>query len=160
MLHRIAVLTLMCLASALVLSPAARGAGPETFKIDASEFSEDESDFASDACGFPVEAAVRGHIVVSIFPDDARPIREIDRYNIRTTYANPVTGDTYRLVDAGPDLFKNGTVAVIGRSITGSGVIGRVVFDAETGEILFEAGHRVNDGDGAYIDAVCDALAA
>lgn len=160
MLHRIAVLTLMCLASALVLSPAAWGAGPETFKIDASEFSEDESDFASDACGFPVEAAVRGHIVVSIFPDDARPIREIARFSIRITYTNPATGDTYRLVDAGPDLLKNGTVAVIGRSLTGSGVIGRVVFDAETGEILFEAGHRVNDGDGAYIDAVCDALAA
>jgi hypothetical protein len=160
MLHRIAVLTLMCLAAALVLSPAASGAGPETFKIDASAFSESESDFASDACRFPVEAAVRGHIVVSIFPDDARPIREIDRYSIRTRYTNPATEDTYRLVDAGPDLFKNGTVAVIGRSITGSGVIGRVVFDTETGEILFEAGHRVNVGDGAYVDAVCDALAA
>jgi len=160
MIHRVAVLTLIGLASVVVLSPGAWGAGPETFTIDASQFSEDESDFASDACGFPVEAAVRGHIVVSIFPEDARPIREIARFSLRTTYANPATGDTYRLVDAGPDLFKNGTVAVIGRSITGSGVIGRVVFDAETGEILFEAGHRVNDGDGAYIDAVCDALAS
>lgn len=158
MFHRVVVLTLIGLASVVVLSPGAWGAGPETFKIDAAQFSGGESDFASDACGFPVKAAVRGHIVVSIFPEDVRPIREIDRYSIRTTYANPATGDTYRLVDAGPDLFKNGTVAVIGRSITGSGVIGRVVFDADTGEILFEAGHRVNDGDGAYIDAVCDAL--
>lgn len=160
MVNRIAVLTLICLASMVVLPQVASGVGPETFRIDASEFSEDESDFASDACGFTVEAAVRGHIIVSIFPDDARPIRDIARFSLRVTYSNPATGDTYRLVDAGPDLSKNGTVAVIGRSITGSGVIGRVVFDAETGEILFEAGHRVNAGDGAYIDAVCDALAA
>jgi hypothetical protein len=160
MLQRLAALMLVCCVSTIVLSHAAWGAGPETFRIDASEISEDESDFASDACGFTVEANLRGHIVVSVFPDDARPIREIARFSIRATYKNPATGETYRLVDAGPDLFKNGTVAVTGRSITGSGVIGRVIFDTETGDILFEAGHRVNEGDGAYIDAVCEALAA
>jgi hypothetical protein len=159
MLRRVAVLTLMSLASTLVLSQAAWAAGPDTFTIDASEFSEDEADFASDACGFPVDASVRGHIVVSVFPDDARPIREIDRFSFRITYRNPATGESYRLVDAGPDVYKNGTVAVIGRSLTGSGVIGRVVFDAETDDILFEAGRRVNEGDGAYIGAVCEALA-
>ena len=160
MLQRLVALTLVCLASMVVLAHAAWGAGPETFKIDVSEFSQDESSHASDVCGFTVEAAIRGHIIVSVFPDDARPIREIARFNLRTTYRNPATGESYRLVDAGPDLTKNGTVAVIGRSTTGSGVIGRVVYDAETGEILFEAGHRVNEGDGAYLGAVCEALAA
>jgi hypothetical protein len=160
MLRRIAALTLMSVASTVVLGHAAWAAGPDTFTIDAAEFSEVEADFASDACGFTVDASVRGHIVVSVFPDDARPIREIARFSMRITYRNPATGESYRLVDAGPDLSKNGTVAVIGRSITGSGVIGRVVFDAETDDILFEAGHRMNEGDGAYISAVCEALAA
>jgi hypothetical protein len=135
-------------------------AQPETTKVDLSIFSEDESEFASEACGFPIEAEVRGHIITTIFPEGPNPHVAIERFNIRILYTNPETGETFRLVDAGPDIVSEDTVATIGRSITGSGVIGRVVFDLETGDILFEAGRRVNAGDGAYITAVCEALAS
>jgi hypothetical protein len=129
-------------------------------KVDLSVFSEEEAQFASQACGFPIEAVVRGHVITTIFSEGPNPHVAIDRFNIRITYTNPETGETFTLTDAGPDIESEDTVAVIGHSITGSGVIGRVVFDLETGEILFEAGRRVNAGDGAYITAVCEALAS
>lgn len=144
----------------LAVGAPASAVKPETFKIDVSEFGPFESAFATEACGFPVEADIRGHIIVTLFADGPSPIVELDRFNIRITYTNPATGETFRLVDAGPDIYRDGTVTITGRSITGSGVIGRVVFDLDTFEILFEAGNRVNEGFGNYIFAVCEALDA
>lgn len=137
----------------------AAGAPPEMERIDLSVFTEDETAFASEACGFPVEADLSGHVITTVFSSTSSPVLAIDRFNLRITYTNASTGETAFVVDAGPDIRQRTTIAVIGRSTTGSGVIGRVVFDADTDEILFEAGHRDNAGAGAYIDAVCDALA-
>ena len=142
------------------LAGIAHAGKPETTKVDLSIFSEAESEFASEACGFPIDAEVRGHVITTIFAEGPSPHIAINRFNIRITYTNLETGETFGLVDAGPDIEGDDIVAVVGRSITGSGVIGRVVFDLETGEILFEAGRRVNAGFGAYIDGVCEALAS
>jgi hypothetical protein len=150
---RLAVLSVVCL-TVLGFTGAAEAGKPETFKIDLSEFSDIESEFASEACGFPIQATVRGQVVITIFSDGPSPIVELDRFSSRVRYTNPATGETYSLVDAGPDIYRDGTVAITGRSVTGSGVIGRVVFDLQTEEILFEAGNRLNEGFGAYILAV------
>lgn len=153
---------LVILGSALILlllAGIAYSAKPETTKVDLSVFSQEEAEFASEACGFPIEAVVRGHVITTIFSEGPNPHVAIHRFNARVLYTNLDTGETYRLTDAGPDIEGDDTVTVIGRSITGSGVIGRVVFDLETGEILFEAGHRVHAGGDEYITAVCEALA-
>ena len=142
----------------LMLAGVAYSAKPETTKFDLSVISEDESEFASEACGFPIEAVVRGHIITTIFSEGPNPHVAIHRFNARVLYTNLDTGETYRLIDAGPDIESDDTIAVIGRSITGSGVIGRVVFDLETDEILFEAGNRVHAAGEEYITAVCEAL--
>jgi len=144
----------------LLLAGVAYSAKPETSKFDLSVISEDESEFASEACGLPIEAVARGHIITTIFSEGPNPHVAINRFNARVLYTNLDTGETYRLTDAGPDIEGDDTIAVIGRSITGSGVIGRVVFDLETGEILFEAGHRVHAGGDEYITAICEALAS
>lgn len=149
-----------CAVMLLLLTGVAYGAKPETSRVDLSVFSQDEAEFASEACGFPIDAVVRGHIITTIFSEGPNPHVAINRFNIRISYTNPETGETFRLADAGPDIEGDDTVAIIGRATTGSGVIGRVVFDLETGEILFETGHRDNAGDGAYITAVCEALAS
>jgi hypothetical protein len=154
---------LVILGSALILllpTGVAYSAKPETTRVDLSVISEDESQFASQACAFPIEAVVRGHVITTIFSEGPNPHVAINRFNIRISYTNPETGETFRITDAGPDIEGDDTVAIIGRSITGSGVIGRVVFDLETGEILFEAGRRLTAGGGAYITAVCEALAS
>ena len=154
---------LVILGSALILlllAGIAYSAKPETTKVDLSVISEEEAEFASEACGFPIEAVVRGHVITTIFSEGPNPHVAIHRFNARVLYTNLDTGETYRLTDAGPDIQGDDTVTVIGRSITGSGVIGRVVFDLETGEILFEAGHRVHAEGEEYITAVCEALAS
>ena len=143
-----------------MLAGVAYSAKPETSKFDLSAISEDESEFASEVCGFPIEAVARGHIITTIFSEGPNAHVAINRYNARVLYTNLVTGETYRLTDAGPDIESDDTIALIGRSITGSGVIGRVVFDLETGDILFEAGKRVHASGDEYITAICEALAS
>jgi hypothetical protein len=62
------------------------------------------------------------------------------------TFTNSA-GETFRLTDVGPDRVyfdgENLVVAVMGR-IASENFIGRLVFNAETGEVVFAAG-RNND---------------
>jgi len=144
---------------ALALLSSAAAARPEifTFSFDDPAIEANEAAFVSGICGFPVTVDLEGKVVVHVFAD-GRTL-EIDNYNIRGLYTNPANGETWKLVDAGPDIFfvRDGKVfvAVTGRSLTGSGVIGHVVIDLDTGAAVFTAG---NDR-GFYVDAICSALA-
>lgn len=160
-MHRLVlVLGAVGLVSLLGALSEAEAVAPERFTVDLAQFSGDESAFASRACGFAIDASLEGHVIVSIFTNGKKPMLEIDRFNIRIRYTNRATGETSFVVDAGPDIISSTSIAIIGRSVTGSGVIGRVVLDPKTSEIFFEAGRRLNDGDGDYISAVCADLAA
>jgi hypothetical protein len=136
-------------------------AGPPTRQIislDDPAIDVDESAWATDLCGFPVEADVSGHIQELAY-DGTGHVLGLDVYAIRATYRNPDTGATFRYRDIGPDrLFvKDGRVyvAVTGRS-SGSGVIGVVVIDIETGDVVHVAGNEVGD----FYDGMCETLAA
>ena len=113
--------------------------------------------WASGLCGFPVEADVAGRIQ-TIVQDGTGHILQLDVYGIRATYRNPENGRQFQYRDIGPDrLFvKDGRVyvAVTGRS-SGSGVIGVVVIDIETNEIVHEAGNDVGD----FYAGMCETLA-
>jgi hypothetical protein len=147
------------LASVLAFAATAAAAPPEVFQIsfDDPAVEAEEAAFVSGICGFPITVDLDGKVVVHVF--DGGQTLEIDSFNIRGTYTNPANGKTYKLIDSGPDIafVRDGKafVAVTGRSLTGSGVIGRVVFDLETGEAVFTAG---NDR-GFYVDVICSALA-
>ncbi len=70
---------------------------------------------------------------------------------------------TYRTHDVGPDIeyIRNGVhyIAAVGRSITGSGVIGRTVINLDTGEVDWN-GRLVGDEVlGDFTVPICRALA-
>jgi hypothetical protein len=158
---RLRVLALIASAVALLgAAPAALAAGPEHWvdSLNDPQFDIDETAWASDWCGFEVDAQVSGHIRGHEFAADGRSVVALIVYGIRVVYTNVETGATVRLRDIGPDRFfvKDGRqyVAVTGRSSNGTGVIGLVIFDLETDEIVHESG---ND-QGVFNDWFCDAI--
>jgi hypothetical protein len=152
--------TLASLAVVLAAAPAALAGPParEVISLNDPAIDVDESAWASDLCGFPVDADVSGHIQV-IAHDGTGHVLGLDVYGIRATYRNPDTGATFHYRDIGPDrvFVKDGRVyvAVTGRS-SGSGVIGVVVIDVEADEVVHVAGNDVGD----FYDGMCETLAA
>jgi hypothetical protein len=123
-----------------------------------------EAEIASDltaACRAPIAADLSGKVEIIILDKSKQAgAIEINAYETRATFTNTATGATATLVDAGPDLVKydaktgHVVVAITGRSITGSGVVGRVVVDLDTGEVLSVSG--LTKGD--YIENLCSEL--
>jgi hypothetical protein len=157
---RLVRLTLAVCALLALAVGTARAAAPTTMVIDLNDpaIDADESAFASDVCDFPIVADVSGHIRLVTF-DGGGSVQNLNLYNVLATYTNPETGATYRLRDIGPDRFyvKRGVlyVAVTGRSETGSGVIGVVKINLDTGEVVHSAGK----GIGFFYDRLCAAVA-
>ena len=158
----IRVLALLALViAALAAAPVVAAAGPtkEVISLNDPALDAAESADLTATCGFPVIADNAGHVILIAFPGGNRSMQEIDVYGIRATYTNPQTGTMVRLVDVGPDRFYlRGDalyLAVTGRSLTGSGVIGQVVIDLGTGETVKAVGNDV----GLFQEQVCDALA-
>ena len=131
-----------------------------SWTLDDPQIDIDESAWASDVCGFAVEAEVAGQWTFVVYPDGARHRVEIDHFVTRVTYTNVETGRVVRLRDIGPDRWslRDGvlTVAVTGRAVTSQGIIGQIVFDIETGDVIFQAGRDV----GLFNDSLCERLAA
>src|SRR6187402_2442118 len=135
----------VALALLLTLVPGALagGQGPtrEVLDLNDPQVDIDESAWASEQCGFEIDARVSGHWTFLVFPDGRRTV-EIDSYHTLVTYTNVETGATLRLRDIGPDRFyiKDGVayVGVTGRSTTGSGVIGLVVINLDTGDVVLQ----------------------
>jgi hypothetical protein len=150
---------------AVLLSGLAAGslfaAKPTKFVIDISdpEFIAGGEEQLSEDCGFAIDLEASGHIIVHQFDGHARLI-EIDNYRMFQTLS--ANGKTVVVrPDAGPDIVwvgRDGAVylAITGRPITGSGVIGRTVINLDTGELVSSNGNDVGD----FIAALCTALAA
>jgi hypothetical protein len=151
---------LASLALMLGAAPAVLAAGPThaTDNLNDPQIDIEESAWATGWCGFAVDADIAGHRSSTEFSGDGRSVVALYHYAIRVTYTNVETGAVIRLRDVGPDRFfvKDGRdyVAVTGRATTGSGVIGIVIIDLETGEIVHQAGNDV----GQFNDQFCDAI--
>lgn len=112
-------------------------------------------------CGVPVSVDGTGKVVSKVFTDrDGQITRAQDNYSQRFVVTNTLTGATSVIRDTGPDrvLFEGGqpvTLQQIGRSTTGSGTIGRTVFDIRHGQMreLSRAGRP-------FVDFVANACAA
>lgn len=157
--------TLRLAAAALIslaLATPAMAAKPhrEVISLDDPEAEAFYGALLSDACGVPVEADFEGTVTVHVFSDRHGNFkREIDKYWIRDRFTNTDTGATVLLRDVGPDIYWIGRdgatyIALTGRSLTGSGVIGRTVFNVDTGELISESGKVV----GSIVDQVCPHL--
>jgi hypothetical protein len=141
----------------LLATSAVLAAGPtrEVADLNDPALDVDESAFATDFCGFPVDADVSGHIGFLYFPGEgAQSVQELHLYAVRIAYTNPATGITVQATDVGPDRFyvKKGHlyIAITGRSFN----IGVFIIDLETDEVVHQAG-KAND----FYDTLCAELA-
>jgi len=147
----------------LLVAGTAVGAPPtkETFDMDDPDAEAYWSSVLTEECGFEVVADFEGRVTVHQFERPTqRGVLAIDKYWIRDYFTRVSTGRTVLLRDVGPDLWsinREGELllALTGRSLTGSGVIGRVVVNLDTGEVEHMAGRSV----GSLAEQVCPALA-
>jgi len=119
------------------------------------------ADFAA-LCGVDVTAEAEGWIKIIPLATAGKGRRqplELNIYHLSKLILTSDHGTFTSPLDVGPDVIyvEDGVVkvAITGRSTTGSGVIGRVVINTETGEIEHEAGRRVYDD---FVGAVCAVL--
>ncbi len=150
----------VALTAMLAFAGPAAGAKPSRVVIDLDDpaIEAEEAALVSEACGTEIDVDLSGRIIILVLDKPDTGVVELNVFHIEATFTNPKTGATFSLLDVGPDVYfvRDGKlfVAITGRSLTGSGVIGRVVVDVETGEVVFEAGQPVGD----YPEIVCEAL--
>ena len=146
----------------LALAAPALAAKPEKLVISLDDpiAEENWSLMMTEQCGAPIEADFAGTLTVHILTNRHGVFkREIDKYWARDRFTNVETGASVVLKDVGPDMFffrKDGALymAIIGRSLTGSGVIGRTLINLDTGEVVRQSGKVV----GSVADQVCPLL--
>ena len=146
---------------ALLATPSMAAEPQKPFILDLNDptLDAEESAFWSDACGFPVTAELSGHI---IFHNPKRgAVSALAVYHIGITLTSQTT--TVRVHDVGPDLLytRNGVEysAAVGRSITGSGVIGRAEMNVATGEVEWHGRLVGDEVFGDFTAPTCRALA-
>lgn len=151
-MHRVLLTTAAVTAVSLLIVAAAFAAKPtrEVVSLDDPAIEADLSAFLTAQCGTEIAVDLSGHVIILVFTDrNGDFVRELDVFEIQGTFTNAETGETTTIVDAGPDIVtvKDDTlfVAITGRSVSGSGVIGRVVVNLETGEAVFVAGKKLGD---------------
>jgi hypothetical protein len=156
------VLILAAAVLALALAAPALAAKPfmEVISLDDPVAEAEWSAILTQECGAPISADFEGTVTLHLFTDGQGDFkREIDKYWIRDTFTNTETGASVLLKDVGPDIIWIGRdgilyVAVTGRSLTGTGVIGRTVINGETGEVISSSGKVV----GSIAEQVCPLL--
>ncbi len=147
---------------AVTMVGAAAAAPPTREVIDLDDPAAEAfwSEALTQECGFEVLADFEGTVTVHTFDrTTGRGKTQIDKYWIRDSFTRVSTGETIILNDVGPDLWSVNAdgelqLALTGRSLTGSGVIGRVVINQVTGEVEHMAGKPV----GSLAEQVCPAL--
>ena len=135
-------------------------AKPDFVIVDIStpEYEADLEAGLLEHCGYPIEFDGSGHIIRHVFNDHPRLI-EIDNYRLFETFSANGKTVTVR-PDSGPDRIWVGAdgavyLALVGRSVTGSGVIGRTVYNLDTGELVSMHGHELGD----FFAFLCEELA-
>ena len=149
----------------LALFTPALAAKPEMFTIPVDDT------FVIEGCdGFSVIEHVQGKVKFSThFDKNGNFVMEIARFSLRHTYTNSETGASLFTPDVGIDKTVinedgSGTTAVIGIVsriiVPGEGPVfrhlGRIVFDVNTGDVVFEAGQH--DDFAGLLPALCSAL--
>jgi hypothetical protein len=144
----------------IVAAGSVSAARPNVFIIDVSDPAR-EAGFEADlllACGFAIDVEATGQVVVHEFDGSPRLVA-INNYRMFETFS--ANGKTLVVrPDSGPDVIWVGQdghlyIALTGRSVTGSGVVGRTVFDITALELVSVNGHDLGD----FIAWVCGELA-
>ena len=159
---RQAGMAVLSAATLLVMGAGAVFAAPPTITIidvSSEEYETDTEDGVSDHCGFPIDFEATGHIIVHEFNGNPRLV-EIDNFRLFETFS--ANGKTVVVQpDSGPDRLWVGSdgdlyLAIVGRSVTGSGVIGRTVVNLSEFELVSSHGRDLGD----FFAFLCSELAA
>ena len=140
-------------------------AKPDIFTIPV-----DDTFMLGECDGFSVIEHVEGRVKISThFDQDGNFTMEIIRFSLRHTYTNSVTGESLTSPDVGIDkvvVHEDGSgevnvIGIVGRIVVpGEGVVlahlGKIVFDLNTGEVLFVGGPH--DDLGELLPVLCSAL--
>jgi hypothetical protein len=155
-----ALLAAVALSAMLVAPAMAAKPDADTIDLDDPFLEAGLAADISDACGTEMAVDAEGQLRIKVFSDRQGDFkREIDKWFIRIQVWNVATDESVLIRDVGPDIIwinKDGDllVAITGRSLTGSGVIGRTVINISTGELVSQSGMEVGD----FIDNVCAAI--
>jgi hypothetical protein len=146
---------------AAVLVVGASAAKPTLLRITVDDAGPDPEITA--ACGFPVNFAATGHVVVRTFDGKDNGLTDLTTLNVRVTFTG--NGNTVGIHDVGADKVRiapDGTMilSIIGQipfetDFTETGFHGVLKVDLATGEVLHEPRHTTGT-----VAALCDALAA
>jgi hypothetical protein len=140
---------------AAVVAPGASADKPTIERFDIDETFPDE--FLTDACGVPVTTRVQGHIIVRVFSGEGTGPAEIRTLNLAFT---AMAGDnTYRFRDVGADVVRvepDGTAILMIIGQTPFGFAGVLKIDLETGEVILEPHHSLEE----RLEEACAALTA
>lgn len=163
---RFAALLVLALAMALVVQAVPAHAAPKgnenktVVNLDDPEEWTALSEEISAECGFEVVVDGSGWVQIMTFSDQRGRTQHTELNVYHSRIVASANGQTIEILDIGPDHFfvRDGVayLALTGRSITGSGVIGHVVVNLDTDEVEFEAGNVQGD----WIDNLCTNLAA
>jgi hypothetical protein len=144
------VLASVCLASSAVTASAAGKPVIETFQFEGTFPDE----ILTEACGFDVVTHVVITGKVRTF-DESTPLREV--VTIRNTVTFNANGNSVTFVERLATVTKvapdgTATFSVSGR-VFGLNVIGRLVINLDTGEVIYQTGRTVD------LQRLCDRLA-
>jgi hypothetical protein len=151
--------------SALVTTPAAA----QTSRVEHGSFTFPVDDVDTNLCGFPISIQSQASIHFTLYSDaQGTPVRLIIHFSVAdgTFSANGVSlrqgsnhNSTTILFDSSGNPVTATTVGLTTQVfLPGGGVVieaGRLVEDALTGTVTFEAGKRLNPGS---LEALCTAL--
>jgi len=119
--------------------------------------SEEIEGILEEACGVDLTVTGAGWVQVRFFGGNSNQV-ELDVFHSDFRVTNG-EGDSIRILDVGPDHYYldgdgNLIVTITGRSITGSGWIGHVVINLDTGELELAAGNELGD----WVENACAVL--
>jgi hypothetical protein len=122
---------------ALGIGTAALAAQPTNERIPIEETFPD--DFLTEECGVPVTTTLSGFIIERNFEDDQGRLVAVNTLNLAGTAT--AEGGSFRFRDVGADVIREAPDGTVTVTIIGQlpfDFAGRLVFDADTGEIVKE----------------------
>ena len=152
MTRRLAVSVAGLLAVGALVAPGALAAKPTFERIAIDETFADE--FLTEACGFPVETRLFGHVTVRTFDTREKGVTTVTSINIGATAT--ANGREFRFRDVGSDVTRITPDGVVILSITGQvpfQFTGTLKINMTTGETILEPHHLTNT------DRACAVLA-
>lgn len=156
-MRRVGIAALSAVTVLVMSAGATFAAKPTITFVDFSQFEVyAEADWLLE-CGFVVDVEFEGHIIIHEFSGPR--LVEVDNWRVSMSYS--ANGKTFVAAHtlAGPDTFRLAGDGTLYKATTGhspfDGLIGRIVRDDDTGEVVFRHGRTIDNP----LDDICAMIA-